>query len=353
MVFLLLSFLFRPAKQASMIQFLQATVSGLAIGSIYALIALGLVLLYRTTTILNFAHGEFGLFGTFLAFVFLNSLDIPYALSFVLSLLAALLLGGFVSLLLMKPGKIALSVSLAILTGALAYGIYPVLIVGALVGVTIGILTYIFSDKTPSAPGELGLIILTLGVNLALQGFYALTFGTDNKVLPSLVEDQVIRFGGAALSRASLVTSLSGVIIMLALWFLLNRTKIGLAMRAVAQREDVAKALGIPVKTVMFATWGVSALLAAAAALLLAPTTLLSPAMMFDPLSKGFVAAVIGGMNSLPGAILGGYVLGVLELMVGVYVSNEFKASFAFLVVILVLVFRPHGILGKPEVRRV
>ena len=334
-------------------QLLQALVSGLATGSIYALIALGLVLLYRTTHILNFAHGELGLFGTFLAFVFFNALALPYALSFVLSLVAALLLGGFVSLLLMKPGKVALSVGLALLVGALAYGIFPVLVVAALVGVVTGLAAYFFLETTPSTPGELGLIILTLGVNLGLQGVYALTFGTSNKNLPPIVADSIFRLGGAALSRTSVITSLVGVLIMVALWLLLNRTKIGLAMRAVAQREDVARALGIPVKTVLFATWGVSALLAAAAALLLAPTTLLSPTMMFDPLSKGFVAAVIGGMNSLPGAILGGYILGVLELLVGVYVSNEFKASFAFLVVILVLVFRPHGLLGKPEVRRV
>ena len=336
-----------------MSQVLQVTVSGLAIGSIYALIALGLVLLYRTTTILNFAHGEFGLFGTFLAFLFLNSLEIPYSLSFVLSLIAALLLGGVTSLLLVKPGKVALSVGVGVLTGALVYGVTANLLAAAFVGVILGLAAYYLIDQTPATPNALGLIILTLGANLGLQGFYALSFGNDNKILPPVVADGTLRLGGAALSRSAILTSLIGVTIMVGLWLLLNRTKIGLAMRAVAQREDVAKAMGIPVKTVMFATWGVSALLAAAAALLLAPTTLLSPTMMFDPLSKGFVAAVIGGMNSLPGAILGGYALGVLELMVGVYVSNEFKASFAFLVVILVLVFRPHGILGKPEVRRV
>ncbi len=101
------------------------------------------------------------------------------------------------------------------------------------------------------------------------------------------------------------------------------------------------------------ATWGAAAVLATAAALLFAPTTLLNPTMMLDPLSKGFVAAVIGGMNSLPGAVVGGYVLGILELLVGVYVSLEFKASFAFLVVIIVLLVRPHGLLGRPDVKRV
>src|SRR5690606_22412139 len=136
-------------------------------------------------------------------------------------------------------------------------------------------------------------------------------------------------------------------------WALMNFTRLGLAMRAVAEREDVARALGIPVRRVLLATWGTSAMLAAAAAMLYAPTALLHPAMMLDPLSRGFVAAVIGGMNSLPGAVLGGYVLGLLELLVGMYVSLQFKASFAYLIVIVVLVIRPHGLLGRPEVKRV
>ncbi|MEZ4629374.1 MAG: branched-chain amino acid ABC transporter permease [Deinococcales bacterium] len=334
-------------------QFLQALASGLAIGSIYALIALSLVLLYRTTNILNFAHGEFGLLGSFLAFYLLTLFKLPYGLSFILSLLAALLLGGFISLLLLNPGKVALSTGLGILLTALAYGLSLGLWLAAVIGSLAGILAYIFFHEGKQKPSELGLIILTLGVNLALQGFYSLAFGNDNKILPPLIADTTVRVGGAALSRLSLLTSLVGVLMMGLLWLLLNKTKIGLAMRAVAQREDVARAMGIPVKAVMFATWGVSAVLAAAAALLLAPSTLLAPTMMFEPLSKGFVAGVIGGMNSLPGAIVGGYVLGVLELLVGVYVSNEFKASFAFLVVIIVLVLRPHGLLGKAQVRRV
>ncbi len=334
-------------------QSLQVLVSGLATGSIYALIALGLVLLYRTTSVLNFAHGELGLFGTFLTFFFLTSLNLPYSVSFLLSLLAALLLGGFVSLLLVKPGKVAMSVGLAVLVAALAYGLFANLWLAVAIASVLGIISYAVLERPSRNPSELGLIILTLGVNLMLNGFLALSFGTSNKLLPPIIQDTTFRLGGAAFSRLSLFTALVGLLIMLGLWLLLNRSRIGLAMRAVAQSEEVAKAMGIPVRTVMFATWGVSALLAAAAATLLAPTTLLSPALMFEPLSKGFVAAVIGGMNSLPGAILGGYVLGVLELLVGVYISNEFKASFAFLIVILVLVFRPHGILGKPEVRRV
>lgn len=287
---------------------LQVLVSGAATGSVYALVAIGLVLLYRTTRILNFAHGDVGVLGTFLAYVGFTSLGLPFGVAFALALAAAAAIGALIYLVVVRQAK---------------------------------------------TTSDLGLIILTLGLALALGGFDALVFGTDNKVVPTLAPDTIARFAGASFSVASLVTASLGVVLMLALWALLTYTRLGVAMRAVAQRADVAEAMGLPVRTVLMATWAAAAVLATAAALLFAPTTLLNPTMMLDPLSKGFVAAVIGGMNSLPGAVLGGYVLGVLELVVGVYVSLEFKASFAFLVVILVLLVRPHGLLGRPDVKRV
>lgn len=286
----------------------QVLVSGASIGSIYALIALGIVLLYRTTRILNFAHGDIGVAATFVAYTLITSSGLPFRVSFLLALLAAAVIGMVIYLFLVRPAK---------------------------------------------NQSELGLLILTLGLALFLGGLDALVFGTDNKVIPPLVQHRLITVGGASFSIVTVVTALVGVVLMVALWVLMRFTRLGLAMRAVAEREDVAQALGIPVRTVLTATWAAAAMLACAAALLFAPSALLHPAMMLDPLSKGFIAAVIGGMNSLPGAVLGGYILGVLELVVGIYVSLEFMASFAFLAVILVLILRPHGILGKPEIKRV
>lgn len=286
----------------------QVLVSGASIGSIYALIALGIVLLYRTTRILNFAHGDIGVAATFVAYTLITSSGLPFRVSFLLALLAAAVIGMVIYLFLVRPAK---------------------------------------------NQSELGLLILTLGLALFLGGLDALVFGTDNKVIPPLVQHRLITVGGASFSIVTVVTALVGVVLMIALWLLMRFTRLGLAMRAVAEREDVAQALGIPVRTVLTATWAAAAMLACAAALLFAPSALLHPAMMLDPLSKGFIAAVIGGMNSLPGAVLGGYILGVLELVVGIYVSLEFMASFAFLAVILVLILRPHGILGKPEIKRV
>jgi branched-chain amino acid transport system permease protein len=288
--------------------FVQAIVSGLSTGSIYALVALGLVLLYRTTTVLNFAHGDIGALATFLAFVMLSRLELPYFLVLILTLGAAALIGGVIYWFLIKPAK----------------------------------------NQSP-----LGLLILTLGLAFALGGFDALVFGTDNKLMAPIISDRALRLGGISLSQLSLFTGGVAIALMLGLWAFLHLSKLGLGMRAVAERVEVAKAIGIPVRTTLVATWAASAILAAAAALLFAPTTLLQPSLMLGPLSKGFVAAVIGGMNSLPGAVVGGLLLGVMELLVGTYVSLEFKASFGFLIVIVVLVVKPNGLLGRPEVRRV
>ncbi|HZW28215.1 MAG TPA: branched-chain amino acid ABC transporter permease, partial [Trueperaceae bacterium] len=202
---------------------LQVLVSGATVGSVYALVALGLVLLYRTTRILNFAHGDVGVLGTFLAYVFLTRLDLPFGLSFALALAAAAVIGGAIYLLVVRPAR---------------------------------------------TTSDLGLIILTLGLALALGGFDALVFGTDNKLLPTLVQDRIVRWAGASFSLASLVTASLGVVLMLALWALLSFTKLGVAMRAVAQHADVAEAMGLPVRTVLMATWAAAAVLATAAALL-------------------------------------------------------------------------------------
>src|SRR5690606_16134773 len=123
----------------------------------------------------------------------------------------------------------------------------------------IGMLIYLLLVRPAKNQSELGLLILTLGLALALGGLDALLFGTSNKTVPTLVPDQILRFGGVSLSLVSLITSLFGVVLMVALWALLTFTKLGVAMRAVAQREDVAEAVGLPVRTVLMATWAAAA----------------------------------------------------------------------------------------------
>ena len=134
---------------------------------------------------------------------------------------------------------------------------------------------------------------------------------------------------------------------------LVQRTRVGLAMRAVAQDLGAAQALGIPSRRIFALTWGLAGALGAAAGILAAPVTLLDPSMMLDPFLKGFTAAVLGGMDSLPGAVLGGWLLGLAESLFAGYISFKFKTTLAFLIIILTLMLRPEGLLGREYRRRV
>jgi len=140
---------------------------------------------------------------------------------------------------------------------------------------------------------------------------------------------------------------------MVLLYLLVQRTRVGLAMRAVAQDLVAAQALGIPTRRIFTLTWALAGTLGAAAGILAAPVTLLHPAMMLDPFLKGFAAAVLGGMDSLPGAVLGGWLLGLVESLFAGYISFAFKTSLAFLIIIVTLMVRPEGLLGREYRRRV
>jgi branched-chain amino acid transport system permease protein len=155
------------------------------------------------------------------------------------------------------------------------------------------------------------------------------------------------------ISHANLGTILAGLVLMAALYVLVQRTDLGLAMRAVSQDVDAAAALGIPVRRLHALTWALASALAGAAGVLLAPVVYLDPFMMLDPFLKGFAAAVLGGMDSLPGAVVGGFLLGVAESVFAGYVSIKFKTTLALAVIILVLMIRHEGLLGREYRRRV
>lgn len=287
---------------------MQFVVIGLATGSLYALIALGLVLLYKTNRVLNFAHGDMATFATFIAFTLLTAQGLPIALAFGLAMLAGLALGAAFYLgLIRRAGEIDV----------------------------------------------LGQIIITIGFGLTLNGLARLLWGADTKPFPALFSPTVVyRIGDLAISQLAVGSAAVGIALMLGLYLVVHHSRLGLAMRALSQDEDAARALGVRAGPVNSLTWGIASALGAAAALMIAPAHFLNPNLMFDPLLMAFAGAVLGGINSLPGAVIGGYALGVAEALVGGFVSMEFKASFAFLVIIAVLVFRPHGLLGYEHRRR-
>ncbi len=287
----------------------QYVVGGLATGSIYALVALGIVLLYRTSRVLNFAHGDLATFATFVCYTFLVQLRMPFAVAVAGTLAVAAAIGAGFFFLILRPAREATL---------------------------------------------LGRVVITLGFALVLNGVATRLWGADIRPFPfPLSDSRVYHLGGVVVSQISLGSLLTGLALMAGLYLLVQHTRLGLAMRAVSQHLIAAQVLGVPARRIFVLTWALAAMLGAAAGILLAPAALLDPFMMLDPFLKGFSAAVLGGIDSMPGAAIGGLVLGVLEAVFGGYVSVRFKTTLAFLIIIAVLIVRPEGLFGREYRRRV
>jgi len=288
----------------------QYTLTGLSAGSLYALVALGIVLIYRSTRVLNFAHGDVATFGTFVAFALIGQ-GYPYAVAFP----AAILAGSALSVL------------------------------------------FFFGILVPAqrqGANLLGQVILTLGLALVLQGVIVYGWGAEPDRLPfPLSDSRTWKVGPIFLSELSLGTFGAGLVGSVLLYLLVQKTRLGLAMRATSENLTAAQTLGIPTRQVLALAWGVAAALGVVGGIFLAAALLLDPFFMLDPFLKGFAAAVLGGLNSLPGAVLGGLLLGVAESLTGAYLTIQFKNTLAFVVIIVVLLIRPEGLLGREFKERV
>ena len=291
-------------------RFLQYVLAGLSAGSLYALVALGLVLIYRSTRVLNFAHADMATVGTFIAFSMITS-GLPFWMAFALAIVA-----------------------------------------GAVVAVV-----FYFGALVPAqrkGANHLGQVILTLGLALILQGLTVYKWGAEPDRFPFPLSDtKVWKVGPVFVSELALGTLAAAAAASLVLYLITQKTRLGLAMRATSENLQAAQTLGIPSRGVLAFAWGVAAALAVVAGVFLAPVLLLDPFFMLDAMFKGLAAAVLGGLNSLPGAVLGGLILGVAESLGGAYVSLEFKTSLAFILIVVVLLARPEGLLGKEFQERV
>jgi len=293
-----------------MSNFLQYLVSGVSMGSLYVMVALGVVLIYRSTRILNFAHGEMATIGTF-CMVTLVAFKLPFTIAFLLSLLAG---------------------------GVLAIVFYFLVVVPAQ-----------RRDAT-----ILGQITLTVGLSMIIQGVILMVWGTESRVLPFPFSDiKIWQVGPLFFNELSLGTLVVAVIGSLLLYLLIQKTRLGLAMRATSENLQAAQTLGLPTRLVLGISWGLAAMLGVLAGLFLAPALLLDPFFMLEPFLKGFAGAILGGLNSLPGAIIGGLIIGITESLAGGYLSIEFKNTVAFIIIILVLLVKPEGLLGKVFYERV
>jgi len=289
---------------------LQYSFTGLSAGSLYALVALGIVLIYRSTRVLNFAHGNIATIATFVSFSLLSN-----QYSFPVALAASLL-------------------------------------TGAAVGVAFYFVVLVKAQR--EGANLLSMVILTLGLALILEGVVVYVWGAEPVSLPFPISDtKTYKVGLVVVSQLSLATMAAGFGGSLLLYLLVQRTRLGLAMRATSENVMAAQTLGIPTRLVLSVSWGVASALGVVAGVFLAPALLLDPFFMLDPFLKGFAAAVLGGLNSLPGAVVGALILGVAESLTGAYLSIQFKNTLAFVVIIVVLLVRPEGLLGKEFKERV
>jgi branched-chain amino acid transport system permease protein len=287
-------------------EFLQQVFSGLAAGAVYASVALALVMIYRSTDLVNFAQGEMAMFSTYIAWTLVNA-GLPFWVAFVVTLVVSFIGGMLIERVLIRPVENA-----------------PVL---AAVVVTIGLL---------------------LIFNSTAGWIYSYT-----------VQDFPSPFPDRPLLGALITTRDLGVIavtlIMLVLLFLFFRfTSTGLAMRAAAQNPASARLCGIPVGRMLAIGWGLAAAIGATAGIMVAPVLFLDPNMMGGVLLYAFAGALLGGIGSPIGAVVGGLIVGVTENLVGTYlIASQLKLTVALALIILVLVFKPNGLFGTAIVRRV
>lgn len=291
----------------SLALFLQVTVNGIAIGSIYALVALGIVLIYKATEVLNFAHGDLLVLSAFSAWALIAGAGLPFWL--VLPLVA----GG---------------------VAALAYGM-DALIVRRIAG-------------QPAFAG----VMLTIALAFMLRGLVSMGFGTEAQTYQTPWSGQSLRLGGAAVSELSLVILAVVLVVTAGLWLFFTRTRLGVAMQAASQNQLAAYLNGVKVKRLNSLVWALAGATAAIAGVFMAPVSLVDTSLWLVTL-KALAAIVLGGFGSLPGAFVGGLLIGLIEQYAGVYLPHGFKDIAAYLVLIAVLILRPRGLFGEAHGRRV
>jgi branched-chain amino acid transport system permease protein len=303
-----------------MTEFIQQVFNGLSLGSIYALIALGYTMIYGILRFINFAHGDVFMIGAFSGYY----LGIMFAFSS----------GG---------GGTSLALAILILIGAMS--------ITGLLGFTIEKLAYKPLRKSP----KLTILITAIGVSLFLEYSGQLIFGADPKSFPSLLENKpLINLSGAVIGSNPVVVLVTAGLLMLGLRMIVMKTKIGTAMRAVSYNPTAASLMGININAVISFTFIIGSSLAGAAGILYGlnyPS--IDPLMGILPGLKAFVAAVLGGIGNIPGAALGGMIIGLLETFVTGYISPTYRDAIAFGILILILLFKPTGLLGKKETEKV
>jgi branched-chain amino acid transport system permease protein len=291
-----------------MTDFLQLFFSGLATGSIYALAALGFTLLWQASGTINFAQGEFVMLPAFMMLGFLAA-GFPLVLSFVGSCVLSVIVLGW----LFKRG---------VVDPLFKYGMMPI-------------------------------VVATIGLSIAMRNAVRAGYSAEPQPFPNLFPDEVYNIAGVTISATDIGTFVFAIALVLVTQAFLAKTVTGRAMQAVAQNTESASVLGINVPRMIFYTFAINAVLAAAAAILVTPTYLAKFDMGSSLGNKAFFAAIIGGFNNSRGALLGGVIVGVCENLAAAYISPAYKDAVALIIFMVVILFKPQGLLGKKVERKV
>ncbi len=285
----------------------QLLLSGLSQGCVYGLIALGFVLIYKATEMLNFAQGDMMMLGAFVAFTLVNLLGLSFFVGFFLTLAV---MGGF---------GMALERT----------------VIRPMIG------------EPPFA-----VLMLTIGLGFILRAVAGAVWGSETETLDVPFAGSVLEVGGVVLGHENLVVIAGTALLCVALWAFFRYSRIGIAMQAASQNQLAAYYSGVPVKRVTSLVWGISAAISATAGILVAPVMLIDPMMGFLGI-KAFAAAIVGGLGSLPGAIVGGLIIGVAEQFVGLYLPPGLGEVSAFVILLAMLMVRPQGIFASMQQKKV
>ncbi|MBD8007701.1 branched-chain amino acid ABC transporter permease [Bacillus norwichensis] len=284
-------------------EWLQQLINGISLGSIYALIALGYTMVYGIIKLINFAHGEVFMIGAFIGFYAIAG----WGLSF-----------------------------------------FPALLLSMAVCAVIGVVIERIAYKRLRNATRIAALITAIGVSLLIQNGVIYFRGAQPEVYPSVLQNKSFNFLGAQVSSQSILILLVAIVLMIILQFIVHKTKIGKAMRAVSYDSDAARLMGINVDNTISATFAIGSSLAGAAGVVFGIYyTKIDPLMGVIPGLKAFVAAVLGGIGIIPGAMVGGLFLGVVEAIVSALGLSLWRDAVAFVILILILIFKPSGIFGK------
>ena len=284
-------------------QFAQQIINGVSLGSIYALIALGYTMIYGIIKLINFAHGDIYMVGAYIGYVATSKMGLPFVPALLIAMLGAAITGIIIERIAYRPMRYA---------------------------------------------PRIAALITAIGVSFFLENVMILFVTPQPRTFPAVFNATVYHIGGLVINNQQIIILISALVLMVALTYIVNNTKIGKAMRAVSFDADAARLMGINIDRVISMTFALGSALAAAAGVLVGIYyNSIDPLMGMMPGIKAFIAAVVGGIGILPCAMLGGIIMGLVEAMVSGFFSSTYRDAAAFAILILILLYKPTGLLGK------